>query len=176
MSRQHLQDLAGTVFDGMAFARDSGRMTGHVALAKLTRVMDQLLDSSGDLSCELSGERDGEGSFLLLEASGEVVLRCQRCLNAMRLPLQISARLRLIAPRRDGTLDWPEDELEDDSADAIVAGPEMSVLALVEDEVLLALPIAPMHKEQDAACKPLTDADLNREASPFAVLAKLKKQ
>lgn len=39
--------------------------------------------------------------------------------------------------------EWPDDDLADDSADAIEAEKALAVLSLVEEEVLLALPIAP---------------------------------
>jgi uncharacterized protein len=67
--------------------------------------------------------------------------------------------------------EWPDDDLADDSADSMDADQELSVLSLIEDEVLLALPIAPMHEICDS---PLADAGRNR-ASPFAALAALKK-
>jgi uncharacterized metal-binding protein YceD (DUF177 family) len=45
------------------------------------------------------------------------------------------------------------------------------VVALVEDELLLGLPFAPMHPEGE--CAPATN-DLQHKANPFAVLAGLK--
>jgi uncharacterized protein len=55
--------------------------------------------------------------------------------------------------------------------DAIPVNPELDVWSLVEDEVLLAQPIAPRHMEGqcEAASKLKDDA-----ASPFAALAGLK--
>jgi hypothetical protein len=52
---------------------------------------------------------------------------------------RIRSRLQLLAPGEE----WPDEDLADDSADAIEAEKELAVLSLVEDEVLLALPIAP---------------------------------
>jgi uncharacterized protein len=66
---------------------------------------------------------------------------------------------------------WPDEDLADDEADAIAADKMQSVLALIEDEVLLALPIAPTH----AACESPVASNGNGKQSPFALLAKLKK-
>ena len=169
MSAQPKQDLAGVVFDALDFARDSRLKAGRIAVAALERLADSLVSTAGELQCEVRGERDKEGgSFLSLQVSGELTLRCQRCLEPMQYRLRVDSRLRLIPPGAE----WPEDELEDDSADAIRAEQEMALLPLIEEEVLLALPIAPTHE----SCEPPAAVENDQESSPFAVLAKLKNK
>jgi uncharacterized protein len=65
----------------------------------------------------------------------------------------------------------PKDELENDEVDVIEvgAGDRLDVLALIEDEIILALPLAPRH---ESCGLPRTDCGAGRE-SPFAVLAGL---
>jgi uncharacterized protein len=65
---------------------------------------------------------------------------------------------------------------EEELTDAIKADPKTDVLALVEDEVLLDLPMAPMHEPQ--ACKVKLDADPAGSGKPnaFGALAALKTQ
>lgn len=58
-----------------------------------------------------------------------------------------------------------------DGFDAIVAEVDMALLPLIEEEVLLALPLAPRHE----ACAAPTTAPDECEPSPFAVLAEFKK-
>jgi uncharacterized protein len=134
----------------------------------LLRVSEYLVSTEGDLNCELQGGRcEDEGHFeLRLVVSGALALRCQRCLEALQFPLQVDKRLRLVNPGAE----WPEDSLEDGSADAVEASREMVVGALIEDEVLLALPISPRHE----TCSTPRSKRLEQEASPFAVLRKLK--
>ncbi|GAB2181612.1 DUF177 domain-containing protein [Denitratisoma sp. agr-D3] len=168
MSDQPLQDLAGVVIDPLDFARDGRRKAGAIALAALERLADSLLTRDGQLQYELVGERDPQGArFLRFGVSGVLTLRCQRCLEPMQYELRVDNRLRLVPPGAE----WPEDELEDDSADAIEAQQELALLPLIEEEVLLALPIAPTHESCEL---PVTDK--NQEPSPFAVLAKLKNR
>jgi uncharacterized metal-binding protein YceD (DUF177 family) len=62
--------------------------------------------------------------------------------RGLRHVLRIKSRLQLVGPGEE----WPDEDLADDSADAIEAEKELAVLSLVEDEVLLALPIAPRTK------------------------------
>jgi len=169
MSDQPKQDLAGVVFDALDFARDGRLKVGKVAVAALGRLSDVVLDTAGELQCEVRGERDRQGdSFLNLRVSGVLALRCQRCLEPMQYQVLVDNRLRLIPPGAE----WPEDELEDDSADAIEATQEFALLPLIEEEVLLVLPIAPIHD----SCETPVAAGKDQESSPFAVLAKLKNR
>ncbi|MBS0324165.1 MAG: DUF177 domain-containing protein [Proteobacteria bacterium] len=168
MPSQEHRNLAGAVIDSLEFAREGRRQAGQVAVRDLARLADQLVDFSGALAWCLQGERTRDGEHLLhLNVEGDLGLRCQRCLGALRFQLQVVSTLRLIKPGAT----WPEDDLEDDSADAVDAEREMALLPLIEEEVLLALPIAPRHER----CSPPAPADKEQEPSPFAVLAKLKK-
>lgn len=156
------------VIDALAFARDGALASGDVEVAALGRLADVLVDGSGGLHCSVAGRRDEEGkNWLTLEVSGTVGLVCQRCLGTLVFPVDVAARLMLVAPGQS----WPDEELADDGYDAIAAEKEMSLLALVEDEVLLALPIAPMHE----VCSTPVLLDEEIEPSPFSVLAKFKK-
>jgi len=160
--------IAGTVIDGLEFARSGGVLDRRLALAGLPRLADLLTTTESFLSVRLEGWRDDQGkSWLQLDVAGEPVLCCQRCLGGVKFPLAIKSRLQLIAPGED----WPDDDLEDDSADAIAAEGELNVLSLIEDEVLLALPIAPRHEHCES---PLANAS-EHGSSPFSALAALKK-
>jgi uncharacterized protein len=154
--------------DGVAFAREGRKAAGRVALASLPRLLDILADPEGWLECHVAGERGDEGKFWMsLVVSGELKLRCQRCLATLVFPLDIESRLLLVAPGQP----WPEDELAEDGFDAIPAEKEIELLPLIEEEVLLALPIAPRHE----ICEAPAPVAGEHEPSPFAVLAQLKK-
>jgi len=160
--------IAGTVIDCLEFARSGGVLERSAGLDELPRLAELLTTTAGSLSVRLEGWRDEQGkSWLQLDIAGEPVLCCQRCLGGMKYPLAIRSRLQLIAPGAD----WPDDDLEDDSADAIAADAELNVLSLVEDEVLLALPIAPRHEQ----CESPSASASGNGSSPFAALADLKK-
>jgi uncharacterized protein len=140
-----------------------------VGLDELPRLADVLVATKGFLSVRLEGSRDDTGrSWLKVDIAGKPVLCCQRCLGGVEFPLVISSRLQLMAPGEE----WPDDDLADDSADAIEAEKAQAVLSLIEEEVLLALPIAPMHEQ----CEPPSGEAAENGPSPFTVLAALKKQ
>lgn len=161
--------IAGTVLDCVEFARNGSVLDRSVGLVELPRLADHLASRAGILSVRLEGSRDGEGHlWLQVDIAGEPLLCCQRCLGGVKFPLVISSRLQLIAPGEE----WPDDDLADDSSDAIEAEEALAVLSLIEDEVLLALPIAPRHEQCES---PLATAG-EHGSSPFAALIALKKQ
>ena len=171
MSRQAVEASGkdpDIVFDGLEFARLGRQLEGRVPARRFERLADQLVDGSGEVVWHLRGEQDRDGNcFLVLQLSGFLQLRCQRCLEGVEEPLAVSSRLLLVPPGQA----WPDDELADDGFDAVAATKEMALAPMIEDELLLALPIAPRHDVCDA---PVAEDEV-QELSPFAVLAKLKK-
>jgi uncharacterized protein len=174
MSCREEQDFAGLVIDSLKFAANGDCVTGRLSLAAMPRLADALVDTAGSLDCRIGSFR-GEGGLdgkmgLILQVSGRLWLHCQRCLGKVAFDCVIDSRLLLVP---EGVV-WSEDELESEDYDAIPAEHELDVMALVEDEVLLALPLVPRHEDCQAPATGVQEAE-ERAASPFAVLAGLKK-
>ena len=137
---------------------------------RLLRLADALADTSGSLRFVVSGDGGADGDFyLVLTVGGILALCCQRCLEPYQFPVSVERRFLLV----DAEQKWPDDELADDDFDAIAADREMDVAALVEQEVVLALPLAPRH-DICAAPRAADDRD-NMNSSAFAALAALKR-
>lgn len=157
----------GLVIDSQRFAREGRSLHGSLASSKLPRLVGEVGQLEGPLLFSLRGSVvDGRG-ILELTIDGTVSFNCQRCLQAYSEKLHIEGRFRLVP---DGE-PWPEDDLTDDACDALPADASMDVAALVEDEVLLALPAVPRH----AQCAPPGTAKVGGVESPFAVLGSLKR-
>ena len=161
MSRQ------GVLSDPIRFAREGRRLTSVVRFAEMERLSDVLLDQQGELEYSILGEQgDDDKPYLRVIASGVLNLRCQRCLERVEWPVSVERLLQLVPAGRP----IPDEELEIDAFDAIEALPDMDALALVEDELLLSLPIAPRHE----SCEPPRPKDGVEKESPFAALAALR--
>lgn len=168
------RDLANATIDSLRFAAEGGCISGRLAVEFLGRLHDGLSTRQGWLDCTLTGLSDlgesGDGLGLRLRVSGRLGLLCQRCLSEMEFDCAIDSRLLLIPPGQE----WPEAELETEEYDAIAAERELAVRSLVEEEVLLTLPIVPRHEvcrfPDEAAA-----ARSERGDSPFNVLSGLKK-
>lgn len=160
------------VINSLEFAQQGRRLQGEIALADMSRLREHLHSDSGYLHYTLSGKIGENGKpYLVCTIQGELALKCQRCLDALAFPLGIASTLELV---KDADEFLPL-EGEEDSVDAIPVNAAMDVLALVEDEVLLNLPIAPLHALAECGAANYQRQIGLGEANPFDVLKKLKK-
>ena len=71
----------------------------------------------------------------------------------------------------DNEIDIDAASEQDETLEGILASREQSVVDLIEDEILLALPLAPKHE----VCAPDGNSDsVAKKPNPFAVLQQLK--
>ena len=63
----------------------------------------------------------------------------------------------------------------DASVDCILATPELDIIALVEDEIILSLPVSPRHGEDECTVDKRESDNRVEGKSPFSALAALKK-
>ena len=165
--------------DVAAFVDAGGELAGEWTQAELSRLVAGTVPGDtvpAGVRWRVRGAREAlEGAgmqpALRLDAGTEVVLECQRCLQPMSVPLQVERRLFLVAGEDTAeTLDADSDD------DVLALTPSVDLRALVEDELLLALPLVPRH---DACTLPLpagvSDSPEEAEAAhPFAALAALR--
>jgi len=151
------------VIDGLDFARTGSKLRGAWPVAEFSRVRDSLRTDEGSIQYELVGVPEERGCpALRLKVGGSLQLVCQRCLGALEFPLRVEVSLLLAKSQAE----VDAEPLAADGPERIVAGREMQVRELVEDEVLLAIPLAPRH-ERCAADKAQGAGTGN---SPFAAL------
>lgn len=160
------------IIDSLEFARRHETLAGRLRLDEMPRLADTLFDAAGRLDYEVTGETDGRNAFLTVRLDGVLSLNCQRCLGALTHALSQRSRIMLV----ERGAPWPEDSqvggLEDEACDAIEALCELDLVPLFEEEILLALPIAPRHER----CELPSMAAVSRQTSPFAQLAALKRK
>lgn len=170
--------------DLAAFARDGASLQGEWPAASLDRLADSAAPeapASGwpALSWGLHGEiRQPKGgavqTWLHLAAQAQVQLTCQRCLKPVREDLAVSRWFRFVKDEDMAA------ELDMDSDDDVLAlARHLNLRELVEDELLLELPVVPRH---DECPEPLPHANVEEDETPeeerpnpFAALAALKK-
>ena len=154
--------------DLFEFARQNETASGETPLTALPRI--ETPDPRGALAWSAEGSTRGRhgGPRLDLAIDGDVVLVCQRCLQPMTQPLDLKARF-LIADDEEAA-----DRLDqDDEFDVVVGSPTFDLDSLIEDEVILALPVAPRHVVCPDGTKEASA--MTRRPSPFAGLAVLRR-
>ncbi len=167
---EHLPDR----LDLLATAEAGRELRGRVALASLERVVPLLASPAGELQVVMRLGKDMGGThYLSGSIHGNVVLQCQRCLDELTRALTIDFRLGLVRSQEEVA------RLADGYEPLLVTAEPASIADIVADEVLLALPFAPVHENVDEChgldkdYRPSTDA---QRENPFAVLAGLKQK
>jgi uncharacterized protein len=167
--------------DVEAFAKEEGVLEGQWPLSSLERLADaahaDAKPGESDLvTWHVEGERRPVRGGLLqtwlhLEAHARLSLVCQRCLGPVEA-LVDAQRSFLFVAGEDAAA-----QLDADSEDDVLALTRaLDLRELVEDELLLALPLVPRHE----VCPhplPVPSADdvTEERPNPFAALASLKR-
>ena len=145
-------------------------MAGTFLPADLERLEDSLANGEGELRYRICATLDRlQRKHLSCTIEGFVFLMCQSSLEAFRHEISISDAIILVD--HEGQLPAIEEEL--DAEDYLVAGEPLDIRDLVEDAVLLALPMIPRKPGVEVA-KGGEEGVVERP-SPFAALASLKK-
>lgn len=142
---------------------------GSFPLAAFTRLKSSLTDTEGEVRFSLEFGRDSMNQpFVEVRADTELPLQCQRTLERFLQPVKVVQQLGLISSEAQ------EDALPEGMEPLLVAdNAELRPIDLVEDELILALPVVPINPEST-----LPDAvwpeDEDDKPNPFSALAALK--
>ena len=160
-----------TTINILEFVRNGAVLRDAIPIAKLERLQDSLLSDQGVLNYTLSGKTGAKGeSLLLCSIEGKLVLQCQRCLEALEYPLHIISILKVV----EDVTEFDDLDGEDELVDSVPASVAMDVQALLEDEILLNLPLAPRHPPEVCRDRGAAQAAGNERINPFSALATLK--
>ncbi len=186
-SANHTKHSASAL-DVAAFCRDGAELKGQSALASMPRLVSGLsavpADALADWQAQgaLKGVMGGAAEMWLhLQGQTKVLLQCQRCLQDMSEPVTVDRRIRFVRSEAEAA------RLDEESEDDVLAlVPRLDLLGLLEDELILGLPLVPMH----ATCpEPLltlqppvaggpndakSAAPIDETPHPFAALAALR--
>ena len=134
----------------IALAEAAAELDGSWPVADLPRLQQDALPwpegPAPDVTWRVQGASRSDATGdpeirLSLQAGTTLRLTCQRCLQAMTQPLSVDARLRFV--RDEATAEKLDDN---DEEDVLVLPPVLDLRELVEDELILALPLVPRHE------------------------------
>lgn len=151
-----------------------GRLQGSVSLARLGRLASYLKDgppADRDATADLNLTQDPQGRYWLQgRIQARLILRCERCQGQLDWPIDARIGLYLVASEAAAA------ELAED-AEYVIAGESLRTHELIEDELILALPLVARHPQGtdcgDRARKGPV-AESGERDNPFAILKKLK--
>ncbi|WP_157263679.1 YceD family protein [Azohydromonas aeria] len=165
------------------FIADAATLRGSWPLSDFERLLDGWPADAPPPAGEVCWSAVGEPRkpqaleperWLHLEAGTQVWRECQRCLQPVALSLALQRTLRFVHGEDEAA------RLDADSEDDVLALERaFDLRALVEDELLLALPLVPRHEQcpqpLTAAQQPDAEEEPVRE-NPFAALARLRRR
>lgn len=176
------KDFSATRLEVRNFAQADGHLHGEAPLSDFKRLAADALAITGEQPLvhweaegELVEETGGAGHvWLHLSAEVELPMTCQRCLTEAHIPLYVDRSFRFVT-------DEATAELEDDDSDedVLAMSSEFNLLELIEDELLMALPMVPMHEvcpvdvKLESATQDFDDSPVEK-TNPFAALASLR--
>lgn len=167
--------------DVRAFARAGAILRGQDLLSKRERLYEETGRRGGEreLAWEARGElrTDASGSaqvWLHLRVQASLPLTCQRCLGPVDVQIEVDRPFRFVATEEAAAA-----EDEDAEEDVLVISRDFDLLELIEDELLMALPLVPRHEACPTEVRlAAQDADfvasMEDKPHPFASLAGLK--
>jgi uncharacterized protein len=177
------QEFAARRLDVKSFVQEAGSLRGEEPLREHERLMaeTQGRGSAAPVTWAARGELKNAAHvqpeiWLHLEAKAVLALTCQRCLGPVDVELAVNRSFRFVD---DEDLAAAQDE--DSEEDVLALSRSFDLVELVEDELLMEMPLAPRHGVCPVPVRLATADDEFEPASrtardnPFAILDKLKK-
>jgi len=116
----------------------------EIPVAELPGLPGELMSGGGQVHAHVQFGR--EQGFMVAQVAlrAQLELICQRCMGPMRLPIETSSPVLLVESEADAEAAPVEWETY------LAAEGRLSVAALAAEELLLALPVVPLHADSDA--------------------------
>jgi DUF177 domain-containing protein len=162
--------------DSLDFARNGLELRGELAISEMPRLQDTVASPEGRVSYVLRGVQGKNGEPVLkLALEGSCQLRCQRCLQALPYSIKtVSFLMPVPAGELESSMAEGGEMEEEDGVDRIPADARMDVHDLIEDEILLGLPLSPRH--EFGVCEAAPGSAPAEERNPFAILRGMKSK
>ena len=149
------------IINNLEFAKNQLSLSDNLALVQLPRLLEILVntDKSQVQFTLLGTGKQFRQPSLHLTIKANLAVTCQRCLDEMLVNLNLDfdyliSNAEISEAEENDEIDWLEENHE------------MDVCELVEDELLLALPIAPTHAHDCSKAS----MQSGEKPNPFAVL------
>lgn len=156
----------------------SGTITPRILTRLVDIVPEEYQDKAIDLKCEL--KKQGQLLTLIMQFSGDIWVTCQRCLTPVNIDITHDAELILLQrEEQQGLVDESDDyllleELLAEQPENIKGDRLLPLKKLVEDELLLDVPLSAKHDDCEMAVEQVGEIIEEEAENPFAALEALK--
>ena len=160
------------LIDPFRLVRQNRILNGTLELRRMERLVPLLHSTDGVASVDLEFGTDDMGVACVLgHVQAELHFICQRCMQPMTQAVDAEVALGLVANRSEA------DKIAAHYEPLIVEQVPTPLLPIIEDELLLMVPIVALHEVGECEALPQLNSAVEpvaRRENPFAVLAKLK--
>jgi uncharacterized protein len=139
-----------------------------VPLPQMPRVSREFVRPGNHVEAKLSFAREDDRVVTRVALSGTLALTCQRCMNPMQWPLATQSSAVLVGTEQEA------DGLPPGTETVLAADRRVRLIDLIEEELLLALPLVPMH--EGTAREDATADAAQPVQRPFEQLGELLKR
>lgn len=160
--------------DPFRYAEQQLKLHGLIRIADMKRLSSNISSTDELAVVDLQFGVDEQGvTYLKGQLKAPLTLTCQRCLEAFSYEIISDFVLGIV-----NTLD-EANALPEHYEPALAADGHLALRELIEDEIILNLPIIPRHELEQCKVKlPLSDSEWEqgKGKNPFHVLASLKQK
>ena len=159
--------------DPLRYAKARRELAGTVAFAQMPRLTEMLSATEGQAQVQMSFVFDEEHRTVVkVRVQATLPLTCQRCMQTLHYPVDVSAALCPVNDEAAAAL------LPEHYEPVVLTDEQCSPLEMVEEELLLSIPVVPVHHDKDCALgrdQAYYDAEpaLPDRQRPFEVLSQL---
>ncbi len=156
--------------DPILYAEQRRETVGRLPIKGLARLAELLDDNAGDVMVDFAFEKTGRIATVHGVIKADLALLCQNCLKRLDWRIDIPVNLGVVSSQQQA------DRLAEEFDPLWLEDDRLALKDIVEDEILLALPDFPKHKEPCLDSKPeqLSQEPATDSNNPFSILAQLK--
>jgi uncharacterized protein len=152
-------------------AAQNKQIQGRLPLVQCERLLPSLRENTGCVDFSLQFMQDeGQRTVVRATMGADLVLECRRCLKSMIYPMRVKVDLAIV------TDDVAATDLPECYEPLLVIDSEVALESLIEDELLLNLPVMASHSDDECSAVLPTDQienELDGRKNPFATLKNL---
>ncbi len=169
-----MSDHLPSYIDPIALVDKRARLRGILPIIAMARIQEELLACDEGTKIDLSFQKDGRIAIIAGSINADITLQCQCCLKPMVINIE-----RVVSLAVASSIDEAQ-RLPERYEPLLMSSEKIALSELVEDELLLALPMIAQHDHCElTGLKPVAEPEsgdkTETKENPFAILKQLRK-
>ncbi len=157
--------------DPFRFADNSLSLSGTLLIKDMTRLRSSLFSEEGEVIVDLIFGVDEEGiRYVKGHMTTCLILECQRCLESFKYEIIGDFILGIVQSEKEA------DKLPERYDPLLVPDFSLILSEMIEDELIVSLPIVSMHRIDDCKAKQSLESYPNERENPFKVIESLRSK